>query len=52
MFFLPVQLTTSKIVNLNRLIITPAMCDDHTYILGHTFILSCKIIHSEVERDF
>ena len=30
-FFL-VQLTTSKIGNLTRLILTLAICDDHTYI--------------------
>ena len=29
----PVQLTTSRIGNLTRLILTLATCDDHTYIL-------------------
>ena len=28
----PVQLTTSRIVNLTRLILTHAICNDHTYI--------------------
>ena len=28
----PVQLTTSRISNLTRLILTLAICDDHTYI--------------------
>ena len=32
-----VRLTTSRIGNLTRLIITLAICDDHTYI--HTYIL-------------
>ena len=32
MFIFPVQLTTSKIGNLTRLIHTLAICDDHTYI--------------------
>ena len=31
----PVQLTTSRIGNLTRLILTLARCDDHTYI--HTY---------------
>ena len=30
--FFPVQLTTSRIGNLTRLILTLAICDDHTYI--------------------
>ena len=32
-FIFPVQLTTSKIGNLTLLILTFAICDDHTYIL-------------------
>ena len=32
-FIFPVQLTTSRIGNLTRLILTLAICDDHTYIL-------------------
>ena len=32
MFLFPVQLTTSRIGNLTRLIHTLAICDDHTYI--------------------
>ena len=35
-FMFPVQLTTSRIGNLTRLILTLALCDDHTYI--HTII--------------
>ena len=35
-FIFPVQLTTSRIGNLARLIYTLATCDDHTYI--HTYI--------------
>ena len=31
-YIFPVQLITSKIGNLTRLILTLAMCDDHTYI--------------------
>ena len=38
-FIFPVQLTTSKIVDLIRLILTLAICDDHTYI----YCLYCKI---------
>ena len=30
--FFSVQLTTNKIGNLTRLILTLAICDDHTYI--------------------
>ena len=30
-FNFPVQLTTSRIDNLTRLILTLALCDDHTY---------------------
>ena len=30
--FFPVQLTTTRIGNLTRLILTLALCDDHTYI--------------------
>ena len=33
-FIFPVQLTTSRIGNLTRLILTLAICDDHTYIHG------------------
>ena len=32
----PVQLTTSRIGNLTRLILTLAICDAHTYIPTHT----------------
>ena len=35
MFIFPVQLTTSRIGNLTRLILTFAICDDHTCI--HTY---------------
>ena len=36
-YIFPVQLTTSRIANLTRLILTPIeLCDDHTYII-HTF---------------
>ena len=31
MFIFPVQLTTSRIGNLTRLILTLVICDDHTY---------------------
>ena len=31
-FIFPVQLTTSRTGNLTRLILSPAVCDDHTYI--------------------
>ena len=31
--FFPVQLTTSRIGNLTRLILTLAICDGHTYML-------------------
>ena len=31
-FIFPVQLTTSRIGNLTRLILTLDKCDDHTYI--------------------
>ena len=31
-FIFPVQLTTNRIGNLTRLILTLAICDDHTYI--------------------
>ena len=34
----PVQLTTSRIGNLTRLIHTLAICDDHTYTYIHTYI--------------
>ena len=30
--FFPIQLTTSRIGNLTRLILTLGICDDHTYI--------------------
>ena len=36
MFIFPVRLTTCRIDNLTRLILTLAVCDDHTYI--HTRI--------------
>ena len=39
-FIFPVELTTSRIGILTRLILTLAICDDHTYI--HT---RCLIIH-------
>ena len=32
----PVELTTSRIGNLTRLILTLAICDDYTYISGHS----------------
>ena len=32
MFIFPVQLTTSRMGSLTRLILTLAMCDDHTYM--------------------
>ena len=35
-FIFPVQLTTTRIGNLTRLILTIAICDDHTYIQIHT----------------
>ena len=38
MFIFAVQLTTSRIGNLTRLIHTLAICDDHTYI--HTYMRS------------
>ena len=34
-FVFPVQLTTSRIVNFYRLIVTLVICDDHTYIHMH-----------------
>ena len=37
MFIFPVQLTTSRIGNIARLILTLPICDDHTLI--HTYIL-------------
>ena len=36
-FIFPVQLTTSKPGNLTRLILTLAICDDHTYISDQRF---------------
>ena len=33
LFIFPVQLTTRRIGNLTRLILTFAICDNHTYIL-------------------
>ena len=41
--FSPVQLTTSRIGNLIRLILTFAICDDHTYIW---------LLHSTFPRRF
>ena len=40
----PVQLTTSRIDNLTRLILTLAICDDHTSIelYTHTSVLDCR----------
>ena len=49
----PVQLTTSRIDSLTRLILTLAICDDHTYIhyiyivggsMGHVNIVPMQII--------
>ena len=37
MFISHVQLTTSRIGSLTRLILTLAMCDDHTYIDTYVF---------------
>ena len=37
-FIFPVQLTTSRIGNLTRLIHTLNICDDHTYIVSHNFM--------------
>ena len=34
--FFPVQLTTSRVVNLTRLILTLAVCDDQIYIHSNT----------------
>ena len=42
----PVQLTTSRIGNLTRLILTLAICDNHTYI--HTYI---HMPYQSRERD-
>ena len=43
-FIFPVQLTTSSIGNLNRLI-TLAICDDHTYYIHtHTYTASVRIL--------
>ena len=51
----PVQLTTSRIGNLTRLILTLAICDDHTYIhIIHTnpaYYYSVAIL-SVVTEDF
>ena len=41
--FFPVQLTTSRIGNLTRLIHTLAICDDHTYI--HDTCCCCCCLH-------
>ena len=38
-FIFAVQLTTSRIGNLTRLILTLTMCDDHTYIPVYTVVL-------------
>ena len=43
MVILPVQLTTSRIGNLIRLILTLAICDDNTYILQY-YIKSIKTV--------
>ena len=38
-FIFPVQLTTSRIGNLPRLIYTLAICDDHFFLVEHTVLL-------------
>ena len=42
-FIFPVQLTTSRIGNLTRLIHTLAICDDHTYI--HIYLVCMPPSH-------
>ena len=44
----PVQLTTSRIGNLTRLILTLAVCGDHTYI--HTWVFWFKLHNKRAER--
>ena len=51
MFIFLVQLTTSRIGNLTRLILTLATCDDHTYI--HTYIHThCYSIHTSLTTNY
>ena len=45
MFIFPVQLTTSRIGSLTRLILTLAICDGHTYI--HIYI-DAALIYTRV----
>ena len=42
-YFFPVQLTTSRIGNLTRLIHTLAICDDHTYIHTPLVLSTCSL---------
>ena len=43
-FIFPVQLTTSRTGNLTWLIFTLAICDDYTYILTFSDIISGRIL--------
>ena len=49
MFVFPVQLTTSRIGNLTRLILTLAICDDQTSIPES--LDSLGLDHSDLERE-
>ena len=42
-FIFPVQLTTSRIGNLTRLILTLAICDDHTYIYTYCITVQSSV---------
>ena len=44
----PVQLTTSRIGNLTRLILALAICDDHTYIPANNIICSSFLIYNDI----
>ena len=43
LFIFPVHLTTSRIGNLTRLILTPAICDDYIYI--HIWLSTAVSVH-------
>ena len=48
----PVQLTTSRISNLTRLILTLAVCDDHTYINTAILLSASYRVSGAVYPDF
>ena len=50
MFIFPVQLATSSIGNLTRLILTLAICDDHTYIRTYIHAIISRTLKAVTSR--